>query len=74
MSLFITHGGYNSIIEGITNGVPLLLLPLFFDQHRNSKAMEYRKVARILSPHLINTDTLKRELSTLLNNKMWVKN
>jgi hypothetical protein len=67
MRLFINHGGYNSILESTISGVPMLLLPLFFDQHRNARSMEWRQVGRILSPHLITEETMRRELDILLN-------
>ncbi|KAI6175018.1 UDP-glucuronosyltransferase [Aphelenchoides bicaudatus] len=72
MRLFVTHAGYNSILESTISGVPMLLLPLFFDQHRNARSMEYRQVGRVLYPHLITEETLKRELEILLNNHSYL--
>uniref|UniRef100_A0AC35ES08 Glucuronosyltransferase n=1 Tax=Panagrolaimus sp. PS1159 TaxID=55785 RepID=A0AC35ES08_9BILA len=34
--LFITHGGYNSLLESVNNAIPLLLMPIFGDQWRNA--------------------------------------
>jgi len=30
--LFITHGGHMSFLEAVTRGIPLLGIPIFFDQ------------------------------------------
>ncbi|ARF57988.1 hypothetical protein B1H19_30740 [Streptomyces gilvosporeus] len=34
--LFLTHGGYNGIREGIRAGVPMAALPQFGDEHHNA--------------------------------------
>lgn len=64
---FITHGGYNSILESGLAGVPMLVIPLFFDQHYNAKSVEYRGIGRALRPQDLEMDTLRREIQTLLN-------
>lgn len=42
---FITHGGSHGIYEGMSNGVPMVMLPLFGDQPDNVQRMVGRGVA-----------------------------
>lgn len=40
IKLFITHGGYNSLLEAALNGVPVLTMGIFADQFRNGHVAE----------------------------------
>uniref|UniRef100_A0A7E4V5X1 glucuronosyltransferase n=1 Tax=Panagrellus redivivus TaxID=6233 RepID=A0A7E4V5X1_PANRE len=55
---FITHGGMNSVMEAGHAGVPLLGVPLFGDQFRNIKMLEYRKSAVIVDKNDITSEAL----------------
>jgi glucuronosyltransferase len=39
--LFITHGGNSGVIEAISAGIPVLGLPIFFDQPRNLELFKH---------------------------------
>ncbi|CAI2355599.1 unnamed protein product [Caenorhabditis sp. 36 PRJEB53466] len=40
LKMFITHSGYNSVVEAARAGVPLITIPFIFDQNLNSRAVE----------------------------------
>lgn len=67
--VFITHGGTNSIYEAIYHSVPMLGIPLIFDQFDNMERLKARGVAEALSVTALDVDTLTRSLENLLDDK-----
>ena len=55
---FISHGGMNSILESAYAGVPLLSIPLFGDQHRNVRMLEFRNTSIVLQKAEISRSSL----------------
>uniref|UniRef100_A0A4W5R9T6 UDP-glucuronosyltransferase n=1 Tax=Hucho hucho TaxID=62062 RepID=A0A4W5R9T6_9TELE len=47
--LFVAHGGTNGVQEAIYHGIPVVGLPLFFDQYDNLLRLKERGGAKILS-------------------------
>ena len=47
VKLFITHGGYNSLLEAVNFAKSLLLMPLFGDQYRNARLAERNGFGRV---------------------------
>ena len=66
---FITHSGSHGIYEGICNGVPMVMMPLFGDQMDNTKRMETRGAGVTLNVLEMTADDLENALKTVINNK-----
>uniref|UniRef100_A0A7E4VS57 glucuronosyltransferase n=2 Tax=Panagrellus redivivus TaxID=6233 RepID=A0A7E4VS57_PANRE len=64
---FVTHGGMNSILESGHAGVPLLGIPLFGDQNRNLKMLEYRRTAIVIEKKNLIGETLIDAIHKLTN-------
>lgn len=64
--LFVAHGGTNGIQEAIYHGVPLLGLPLMFDQPDNFFRMKARGVAKVLDIATVNKDNFLEALKEVL--------
>uniref|UniRef100_UPI001CD88FC6 UDP-glucuronosyltransferase-like n=1 Tax=Solea senegalensis TaxID=28829 RepID=UPI001CD88FC6 len=69
--LFITHGGSHGIYESICNAVPMLILPLFWDQEDNMLRMVTRGVAETLNIHDVTTDKLLAAVNKIIRDKSY---
>ena len=49
-SVFVTHGGAGSVMEGLLAGVPLVVLPVAFDQPLNAWFVERAGLGRVVDP------------------------
>lgn len=68
--LFITHGGINSVHEGLYYGVPLILIPQQFEQLLNARCVAARGAGLIIENHQqykpIAAAQLRRALEVIL--------
>lgn len=67
--VFITHGGTHGIYEGICNGVPMLMFPLFGDQSDNVQRLVHRGVSEELSIYDVTTEQLVAVLKKMIQDK-----
>lgn len=70
-AVFITHGGINSVHEGLYYGVPLILVPQQFEQLLNARCVAARGAGLILDARLhgkaITATQLRQALDTILS-------
>nr|XP_040050593.1 UDP-glucuronosyltransferase 2B31-like [Gasterosteus aculeatus aculeatus]XP_040050594.1 UDP-glucuronosyltransferase 2B31-like [Gasterosteus aculeatus aculeatus] len=64
--VFVAHGGTNGIQEAIYHGVPLVGLPLMFDQPDNFFRMKTRGVAKVLDIATVNKENFLEALKDVL--------
>ncbi|VDP55921.1 unnamed protein product [Heligmosomoides polygyrus] len=69
LSLFVTHGGMNSMLEAIFHGKPMVVVPLFGDQQLNSKIAKKRRVGILIERHNLNRKTLTEAFQNTLTNR-----
>ncbi|KHJ87669.1 UDP-glucoronosyl and UDP-glucosyl transferase [Oesophagostomum dentatum] len=69
LSVFITHGGMNSILEGMHLGKPMIVIPMFADQQLNSKNVIRNGIGIVLERHLLNKQTLTGALRQVIGNR-----
>ncbi|XP_023578054.1 UDP-glucuronosyltransferase 1-9 isoform X6 [Octodon degus] len=71
---FITHAGSHGIYEGICNGVPMVMMPLFGDQMDNAKRMETRGAGVTLNVLEMTSDDLEGALKKVIYDKSYKEN
>lgn len=66
-TLFVTHGGMNSIHEGLYYGVPLVAIPHQFEQLLNARNIEGRGAAFVIENYLWGKRVKASELRHAVN-------
>ncbi|CAG5852728.1 unnamed protein product [Menidia menidia] len=56
VKLFVAHGGTNGVQEAIYHGVPVVGIPLFYDQYDNLLRLEERGAAKTLTVATVDKD------------------
>uniref|UniRef100_A0A3B3U8S6 UDP-glucuronosyltransferase n=1 Tax=Poecilia latipinna TaxID=48699 RepID=A0A3B3U8S6_9TELE len=72
--VFIAHGGTNGMYEAIYHGVPVLGLPLLFDQFDNLLRMKVRGAARVVEVRSLTKDNFLEALKDILENPSYREN
>ncbi|XP_041706105.1 UDP glucuronosyltransferase 5 family, polypeptide G2 [Coregonus clupeaformis] len=65
---FVVHGGTNSVYEAIYHGVPVLGLPLLFDQQDNLVRLQARGAAQVLDAATLTEWEFLEALQDILKN------
>lgn len=68
MKLFISHGGMSGIYEAIDSGVPVLGIPLFFDQPRNIANLVYWGAGIMLDYKTLTKDVFVNAIKEMTTN------
>ncbi|MCK8501395.1 glycosyltransferase [Myxococcus fulvus] len=66
-SAFVSHGGANSVMEALTAGVPLLLLPVCNDQPIQAHFLQKSGAGLALSPDTLSVEDCRAALRQLLD-------
>ncbi|XP_008304298.1 UDP-glucuronosyltransferase 1-5-like, partial [Stegastes partitus] len=72
--VFVAHGGTNGVQEAIYHGVPVLGIPLFFDQYDNLLRLQERGAGKILQLADVNGKTFEEGIKELLHQDSYREN
>ena len=73
-SLFITHGGMNSVNEALYYGIPMLIIPVGNDQPRVAQQIEDLHLGRYLKKKTLTPDILKDNAKRILKDMSYKEN
>lgn len=66
VDLVITHGGNNTVTEALHFGVPMVVLPLFWDQYDNAQRVHETGFGRRLPTYAHEPDEVRAAIAELL--------
>lgn len=69
IKVFISHGGNSGALEAVHFGVPLIGIPLFYDQYRNILSFVKRGVAVLLDMNDLTKDNILSSIKTVIDDK-----
>jgi MGT family glycosyltransferase len=67
VDLVITHGGNNTVTESLFFGKPMVLLPIFWDQHDNARRIDETGYGIRLDTYAHGADELQAAIARLLD-------
>jgi len=69
VKLFISHGGISGVYKTVDAGVPVLGIPVFYDQPRNLENLVDAGMAILMNLDSVTEDTFMKAILELVNNK-----
>ncbi len=65
-ALAVTHAGFNTVLDALSFGVPILALPLAFEQPATASRLARAGVARVVRPLTARPARLRKAIEALL--------
>ncbi|KAJ0002024.1 hypothetical protein NQD34_001820 [Periophthalmus magnuspinnatus] len=72
--LFVAHGGTNGVQEAMYHGVPVVGVPVFFDQYDNLLRLQARGGAKILTLSTVNKNSFLSDIQEVLSDQSYREN
>jgi UDP:flavonoid glycosyltransferase YjiC (YdhE family) len=69
VDLVITHGGNNTVTECMHHGTPMVLLPIFWDQHDNAQRVHETGLGERLSTYSFTDSEIAGAIDRLLGDQ-----
>jgi zeaxanthin glucosyltransferase len=73
-SLCLTHAGLNTVLESLSQGVPLVAIPVGFDQPGVASRIAYHRVGEVQSLASLSSETLLQAIRNVLQDRSYREN
>ncbi|XP_038557747.1 UDP-glucuronosyltransferase 2A2-like isoform X2 [Micropterus salmoides] len=74
IKLFVSHGGTNGIYEAIYHGVPIIGIPIVFDQADNLSRLRAKGVAKVIDVSELDRKIFQDALQEVLSEPSYTRN
>jgi UDP:flavonoid glycosyltransferase YjiC (YdhE family) len=71
--MIITHGGINTVLESLYNGLPMVAIPLFSDQHGMAARVAWAGCGELIPLNKLTVKNLHKTLKKVLVNDFYRK-
>ena len=65
-SLAVTHAGFNTVLDALAAGVPIVAIPLAFEQPATGARLERAGVGRVVRPRMASAGRLRDAIAAVL--------
>lgn len=73
-SLTITHGGLNTVLDSLSQGVPLIAMPITFEQPGNGARVRWTKTGEVISIARLSVRKLRAAIQHVLTEESYQQN
>lgn len=73
-SLTLTHAGLNTVLDSLTCGVPLIAVPITYEQPAIARRVAWTGTGKVLRFSKLDAGTLRRHIGEVLNNPTYARN
>lgn len=73
-SLTITHGGLNTVLDSLSFGVPLVAIPITFEQPGNAARIRWTGTGEVIPVSRLSVDALRTTIQQVLSEESYSRN
>ncbi|EDV28864.1 uncharacterized protein TRIADDRAFT_20011, partial [Trichoplax adhaerens] len=71
---FVSHCGMNSVLEAAYHGVPVIAVPLMYDQSNNAQKLAVAGMSKIINFRYLNAKSIKQIINDVVSDPTYAKN